>query len=47
MLQKFNFKKVDPVYIGYFTVFIDKDGQLNFRKDIYKRDGRLLQMLQQ
>lgn len=45
--QTVTLKKLIPVYIGYFTAFIDKDGRLNFRKDIYKRDGRLLQMLQQ
>ncbi|HEY5370526.1 MAG TPA: L,D-transpeptidase family protein [Hanamia sp.] len=45
--QTVTLKKLIPVYIGYFTAFIDKDGQLNFRKDIYNRDGRLLQMLQQ
>lgn len=45
--QTVTLKKLIPVYIGYFTAFINKDGQLNFRKDIYKRDDRLLQMLQQ
>lgn len=38
-------KKKIPVYIGYFTAFIDKDGHLNFRKDIYNRDASLLGML--
>jgi L,D-transpeptidase YcbB len=45
--QSVTLKKLIPVYIGYFTAFLDKDGQLNFRKDIYNRDARLLQMLQQ
>jgi len=45
--QYVTLKELIPVYIGYFTAFIDKDGQLNFRKDIYNRDDRLLQMLQQ
>ncbi len=36
-----------PVYIGYFTCFIDKNGNLNFRDDIYRRDDRLLDMLMQ
>jgi murein L,D-transpeptidase YcbB/YkuD len=40
-------KELIPVYIGYFTAFLDMDGQLNFRKDVYNRDERLLQMLQQ
>lgn len=39
-------KKTIPVYIGYFTAFIDKNGQVNFRDDIYNRDSRLLQMLE-
>jgi murein L,D-transpeptidase YcbB/YkuD len=34
-----------PVYIGYFTAFVDTDGELNFRKDIYARDARLYSML--
>lgn len=38
-------KKKIPVYIGYFTAFFDKDGDLNFRKDVYNRDGRVLEML--
>jgi murein L,D-transpeptidase YcbB/YkuD len=33
-------KKV-PVYIAYFTAFIDRDSRLNFRKDIYQLDSRL------
>ncbi|HLO82567.1 MAG TPA: L,D-transpeptidase family protein [Chitinophagaceae bacterium] len=38
-------KKKLPVLIGYFTAFIDKDGDLNFRKDIYGRDDRLFSMI--
>ncbi|HEX5669086.1 MAG TPA: L,D-transpeptidase family protein [Chitinophagaceae bacterium] len=38
-------KKRLPVLIGYFTAFIDKDGDLNFRKDVYGRDGRLFSMI--
>jgi murein L,D-transpeptidase YcbB/YkuD len=34
-----------PVYIGYFTAFVDSDGEINFRKDIYNRDERLYTML--
>lgn len=36
-----------PVYIGYFTAYVDSEGQLNFREDIYHRDSRLLEMLMQ
>lgn len=34
-----------PVFIAYFTAFIDRENQLNFRKDIYKLDDRLAGML--
>jgi murein L,D-transpeptidase YcbB/YkuD len=34
-----------PVFIAYFTSWVSRDGQLNFRKDIYERDNRLLQMI--
>ncbi|MFZ4105294.1 L,D-transpeptidase family protein [Flavobacterium sp.] len=34
-----------PVYIGYFTAWIDNKGRLNFYKDIYQKDGRLFEML--
>lgn len=30
-----------PVYIAYFTAWVDRSGKLNFRKDIYKRDHKL------
>ncbi|SHM38814.1 murein L,D-transpeptidase [Chitinophaga sp. CF418] len=34
-------KEKVPVYIGYFTAFIDADGRLNFRDDVYGHDARL------
>ena len=34
-----------PVYIVYRTAWVDKDGQLNFRKDIYGKDKLLLKCL--
>ena len=34
-----------PVYITYFTAFVDRDQRLNFRKDIYKLDERLASMI--
>jgi murein L,D-transpeptidase YcbB/YkuD len=34
-----------PVFISYFTAWVDKLGKVNFRKDIYKRDERLAQMI--
>jgi murein L,D-transpeptidase YcbB/YkuD len=36
-----------PVYIGYFTAYVGADGEVNFRNDIYQRDDRLLNMLEQ
>ena len=30
-----------PVHLGYFTVFVDEDGQLQRREDLYGHDGRV------
>jgi L,D-transpeptidase YcbB len=30
-----------PVYIGYLTAFVDNQGRINFRDDVYKRDADL------
>lgn len=34
-----------PVFIVYFTAFVDRGGKINFRKDIYERDDRLAEMM--
>ncbi|MFT3912317.1 MAG: L,D-transpeptidase family protein [Ferruginibacter sp.] len=34
-----------PVFIAYFTSWVDRQGNLNFRKDIYKRDQPLVEMI--
>lgn len=34
-----------PVYIGYFTAWVDDDGQINFFDDIYQRDDRLAKLI--
>jgi murein L,D-transpeptidase YcbB/YkuD len=33
------------VYIGYFTAWVDEDGRLNFRKDIYGHDKKMAHKL--
>ena len=30
-----------PVYIGYFTAWVDREGQINFRNDIYGHDQKM------
>jgi murein L,D-transpeptidase YcbB/YkuD len=30
-----------PVYIGYFTAWVDQEGKLNFRDDIYGHDRKM------
>lgn len=34
-----------PVLIAYFTAWVDQDGYLNFRKDLYNKDSRLAKMI--
>jgi len=34
-----------PVFIAYLTAWVDRQGNLNFRDDIYKRDARLEQAM--
>jgi len=41
----YTLKKEIPVYIGYFTAWVDKEGQVFFFKDVYKRDDRLADLL--
>lgn len=38
-------KKSETVFIVYFTTWVDSEGQLNFRKDLYNRDKRLAAIL--
>lgn len=37
--------KTVPVFITYFTAWVDTDGKLNFRKDIYSHDAKLANKL--
>jgi len=41
----YTLKNKIPVYIGYFTAWVDSDGNINFYKDIYERDEQLAAML--
>ncbi|HEV8079536.1 MAG TPA: hypothetical protein VGP43_02405, partial [Chitinophagaceae bacterium] len=34
-----------PVFITYYTAWVDENGLLNFRDDIYKRDAGLMQKM--
>ncbi|MEP7320130.1 MAG: L,D-transpeptidase family protein, partial [Panacibacter sp.] len=34
-----------PVFIAYFTAWVDRQGKLNFRNDVYGRDARLAEMI--
>ncbi|RYD91632.1 MAG: murein L,D-transpeptidase, partial [Sphingobacteriales bacterium] len=43
--QYVTLKKTVPVFIAYFTAFIDREGRVNFRKDIYQRDEKLAGMI--
>jgi len=38
-------KEPVPVFIAYFTAWVDRYGKLNIRQDIYDRDDRLTNML--
>jgi murein L,D-transpeptidase YcbB/YkuD len=40
-----NVKETVPVYIGYFTAWVDRQGNLNFRDDIYGHDQKMAQQL--
>nr|WP_294903138.1 L,D-transpeptidase family protein [uncultured Lacibacter sp.] len=43
--QYVKIKQPIPVFIAYFTAWVDKEGRINFRNDLYKRDGRLAEMI--
>jgi len=38
-------KKKIPVVIAYFTAFVETDGDVNFREDVYQRDAKLLKLI--
>ena len=43
--QDIQFPKFLPVHLTYQTAFVDEDGKLEFREDIYGRDKALLAIL--
>lgn len=44
--QDFNLKTKVPVRLVYFTVFVESDGRVNFRSDLYGRDATLARALE-
>jgi L,D-transpeptidase YcbB len=40
-----NFPHPIPVYVTYQTAFVDQDGKLQFRDDVYGRDARMIAIL--
>jgi murein L,D-transpeptidase YcbB/YkuD len=43
--QIVNLKEAIPVLIAYFTSWVDENGLLNFRSDIYKRDEQMTKII--
>lgn len=43
--KTYNLKTKIPVYIGYFTAWVNRDGTINFYDDIYGHDERLAEIL--
>lgn len=38
-------KEPVPVFISYFTAWVDREGLLNFRDDIYEHDKKMNELL--
>ncbi len=43
--QYVTLKEPVQVFIGYFTAFVDREGQINFRNDVYGHDERMRKMM--
>lgn len=38
-------KNKTPIFIAYFTAWVDRTGKLNFREDVYKHDEKMMELL--
>jgi murein L,D-transpeptidase YcbB/YkuD len=38
-------RKAIPVFIGYFTAWVDSEGLLNFRDDVYGHDAKVAEKM--
>ncbi len=43
--QRINLKRKIPIHLTYFTAWTDGNGELTFKRDMYRRDNRLIQAL--
>ncbi len=43
--QFYTVKEPIPVFVGYFTAWVDRDGKLNFRDDVYGHDKKMKERL--
>ena len=43
--RTYNLKTKIPVYISYFTAWVDSTGQIHFYDDVYERDKHLSKIL--
>jgi murein L,D-transpeptidase YcbB/YkuD len=41
----YTLKEKIPVYIGYFTAWVDDQDQIHFYDDVYKRDKHLAELI--